>query len=161
MTCQRCHNEASVHLTERLKGQTREVHLCPSCARKAGLPFPDSAPNLALEAVVDSLIEANVGELVSELAELACAVCGMKFMEFRAGGMLGCPHDYQVFALGLAPLVQEYHGATRHVGKIARRSELAETRLEIRSRLRAAVLREDYEEAARLRDALRPKESHR
>ncbi len=108
MTCQRCQNEAAVHLTERIKGQQRELHLCQSCARKAGLALPESPPNLALDAVVESLIVANVGELVGELAEMACPDCGIKFMEFRAGGRLGCPHDYWVFSKGLMPLLQRY-----------------------------------------------------
>ncbi len=73
--------------------------------------------------MVQSLIVAHVGELVGELAELTCPDCGIKFMEFRAGGRLGCPHDYWVFAKGLLPLFQRYHGATRHVGKAARRRE--------------------------------------
>ena len=101
MMCQRCQNEATVHLTEPGKGQRREFHLCPACARKAGLSLPESPPILPLDAVVQSLIIANVGELVGELAEMACPDCGIKFMEFRAGGRLGCPQDYSVFSKGL------------------------------------------------------------
>ncbi len=41
MMCQRCQNEASVHLTEPTKGKRRELHLCQSCARKAGLTVPE------------------------------------------------------------------------------------------------------------------------
>jgi protein arginine kinase activator len=159
MMCQRCQNEATVHLTEPGKGQRREFHLCPGCARKAGLSLPESPPALPLDAVVQSLIIANVGELVGELAELACPDCGIKFMEFRAGGRLGCPQDYSVFSKGLTSLLQRYHGATRHVGKTARRREGASERLRLRTRLREAVSREDYEEAARLRDLLRPRDS--
>ena len=70
MICQRCQNEASVHLTETVDGKRRELHLCLDCARKAGLVVSDSAPNLALDAVVQNLILAHVGELVGELAEL-------------------------------------------------------------------------------------------
>jgi protein arginine kinase activator len=158
MRCQRCQKEASVHLTEPIDGHRRELHLCPSCARKAGLALPESPPNLALDAVVQSLIVANVGELVGELAELRCPDCGIKFMEFRAGGRLGCPQDYRVFSAGLLPLVQRYHGASRHVGKTARRNGQAEARLRLRTRLRLAIAREDYEEAARLRDQLRVKD---
>ena len=158
MICQRCNNEASVHLTERVGGKRQELHLCMACARKAGLPLPESPPNLALDAVVQSLIVAHVGELVGELAELACPDCGIKFMEFRAGGRLGCPQDYRVFAAGLLPLIQRYHGATRHVGKTARPAAGAGDRLRLRTRLREAIAREDYEEAARLRDRLRPKD---
>jgi protein arginine kinase activator len=158
MRCQRCQKEASVHLTEPIDGQRRELHLCQSCARKAGLSLPESPPNLALDVVVQSLIVANVGELVGELAELRCPDCGIKFMEFRAGGRLGCPQDYRVFSAGLLPLVQRYHGASRHVGKIARRHERAGLRLRLRTQLRQAIAREDYEEAARLRDQLRVKD---
>ena len=116
-------------------------------------------PSLPLDAVVQSLIVANVGELVGALAELSCPDCGIKFMEFRAGGRLGCPQDYAVFSKGLLSLLQRYHGATRHVGKRARRREGASDRLRLRTKLREAISREDYEEAARLRDLLRPRES--
>ena len=90
--------------------------------------------------------------------EFDCGHCGIKFMEFRAGGRLGCPQDYRVFSAGLLPLVQRYHGATRHVGKAARLQEGAGHRLRLRTQLREAIAREDYEQAARLRDQLRLKD---
>jgi protein arginine kinase activator len=65
-----------------------------------------------------------------------------------------------VFTKGLTPLLQRFHGATRHVGKAARRREGAMERLRMRARLREAIAREDYEEAARLRDLLRNKDPH-
>lgn len=159
MTCQRCRDEATVHLTETVDGHRRELHLCASCARDAGLLPPDNEPGLALDAVVQGLIVAHVGELVGELAGLTCPDCGLKFMEYRALGRLGCPHDYDVFARGLLPLLLRAHGATRHVGKVARARPGASGRLRLRSRLRDAVAREDYEEAARIRDLLRLKDA--
>jgi protein arginine kinase activator len=158
MMCQRCQEEASVHLTETVEGRRRELHLCAPCARKAGLDLPEAPPELALDAVVQGLIVAHVGELVGELADLTCPDCGLKFMEFRARGRLGCPNDYGVFARGLLPLVQHAHVATRHVGKVARRRPEASQRLRLRTRLREAIAREDYEQAAQLRDQLRLKD---
>jgi protein arginine kinase activator len=165
MTCQRCQDEASVHLTESVDGQLREVHLCGRCARAAGLPLPGAGPppDLALDAVVQGLIVAHVGELVGELAQRRCPDCGLKFMEFRTGGRLGCPNDYEAFGRGLLPLLRRAHGATRHVGKVpvrrpARAAERGVSRLRLRAQLRDAVAREDYEQAARLRDQLRPKD---
>ena len=155
MTCQRCDDEASVHLTETANGRRREIHLCASCARAAGLLPPEKKPNLALEDVVQGLIVANVGELVGELAGLTCPVCGLKFMEYRAEGRLGCPNDYLVFSRGLLPLLNRAHGATRHVGKVARLRPAAADRLRLRTRLRDAIASENYEEAARVRDQLR------
>lgn len=160
MTCQRCENEASVHLTERIEGKRREVHLCLECAKKAGLVIAQNSPNLALDAVVQDLILTHVGELVGELAGLSCPDCGIKYMEFRAGGRLGCPHDYRVFARGLLPVLLQVHGATRHVGKRARQRPGTKERLQLRSLLREAIAHEDYEEAARIRDQLRLKDTH-
>lgn len=160
MTCQNCAKPASVHLTERRKGERREIHLCAACARKAGLAPPDAPPNLALDAVVQDLIVANVGELVGELAQIACPACGLKYMEFRARGRFGCPEDYRVFAAGLTGILARYHGAGRHVGKAPRPRIKAGDRLRTRARLKAAVAREDYEEAARLRDELKAEELH-
>jgi protein arginine kinase activator len=159
MTCQRCQDEATVHLTETVKGRSRVRHLCAACARAAGLVPAENSPNLALDAVLQGFIVANVGELVGELAGLTCPDCGLRFMEYRAEGRLGCPNDYQVFARGLLPILNRAHGATRHVGKVARNRPAVAARLILRTRLRDAVAREDYEEAARLRDQLRLKDA--
>ncbi|MBX6312012.1 MAG: UvrB/UvrC motif-containing protein [Isosphaeraceae bacterium] len=160
MTCQQCQDEASVHLTEAVNGQVREVHLCGACARKAGLVVPEGTqPELPLDQVVQALILTHVGELVGELAQRTCPCCGLKFMEFRTEGQLGCPHDYESFYRGLLPILRRTHGATRHVGKIPRRRPATGTaRLKLRAELRRAIALEDYETAARLRDQLRRKD---
>lgn len=156
-TCQRCADAATVHLTETVDGERRERHLCARCAAAAGVAPPRSAPALGLDAVVQALIVANVGELVGELAELACPDCGARFMEARATGRLGCPADYDAFRPGLLPLIARHHGATRHVGKGPRRGRVAADLIRLRARagLRDAIALEDYERAARLRDTLR------
>ena len=156
MTCQRCQGEATVHLNETVDGHRRQVHLCASCARDAGALPAVPPPPPPLEAIVNDLILSHVGELVGELAGLTCPDCGLKFMDYRARGRLGCPSDYATFTRGLLPLLQRYHGATRHVGKSARGRPGSAGRLRLRARLREAVAREDYEEAARLRDSLSP-----
>jgi len=163
MTCERCSEEATVHLTDSVDGRRREIHLCMPCARKAGLVLPAHPPKLGLDKVVQSLIVANVGELVGELAELACPDCGVRFMEFRTSGRLGCPSDYQIFRKGLLPLLGRSQPATRHVGKSPRRPTTPSDRirLQLRSDFRAAIVREDYERAATLRDQLRLKDADR
>jgi protein arginine kinase activator len=157
MTCQRCPEEAAVHLTETVDGRRQELHLCIPCAREAGLALPEAPPKLGLDQVVQGLIVAHVGELVGELAELTCPDCGVRFMEYRTLGRLGCPTDYQVFAKGLLPLLGRSQGATRHVGKAPRSPAVPSdrARLRLRSEFRAAIALEDYEAAARLRDTLR------
>jgi protein arginine kinase activator len=151
---------ATVHLTSIVNGQKSERHLCQQCAEhEQALQNQE----LNLPAILHSLIGQHVGPMTDELASLVCPVCGIKYMEFRAEGRLGCPHDYDVFRAGLEPLLQRIHRAERHVGKrprcsTATRADLAEL-LELRKRLRVAVETEAYEEAAHLRDLLRTKEA--
>ena len=75
---------------------------------------------LNLSAILQTVIGQHLGPLTDELARLTCPACGIKYMEFRAEGRLGCPHDYEVFRAGLEPLLQRIHRATRHVGKAPR-----------------------------------------
>jgi protein arginine kinase activator len=92
-----------------------------------------------------------------------CPACGIKYMEFKAEGRLGCPEDYTVFRDALLPLVERIHRAVRHRGKVppnAARHAAAQTELrDLRQRLRRAVEAEAYEEAAQLRDAIKLKEA--
>jgi protein arginine kinase activator len=159
MKCQSCDNPATVHLTDIVQGKKKELHLCQACAEKQQLL---THQELNLPAILQTLIGHHVGQLSDELARLACPVCGIKYMEFRAEGRLGCPHDYTVFRAGLEPLLMRIHRAERHVGKSpARRApgRAVQTELDLRRQLRAAVEEERYEEAARLRDLLRQRES--
>jgi protein arginine kinase activator len=159
MTCQRCRAEATVHLTEKVDGLPREVHLCAQCAHRAGLVGHAPPPASGLDAAIQALITQHVGELVGTLARTACPDCGLRFMEFRVNGRLGCPSDYGTFTPGLVPLLKRAHGATRHVGKVPTRRPGPDNRLRLRAQLRDAISREDYEAAALLRDRLRQKDT--
>lgn len=160
MKCQECSNAATVHLTDIVNGHKKELHLCQACAEKQQLI---SKQELNLPAILQSLIGQHLGHLPEELARLTCPDCGIKYMEFRAEGRLGCPHDYESFRVGLEPLLQRIHRSTRHVGKKPRNrhknaAQLAEL-TELRRHLKAAVEAESYEEAARLRDQIRQREA--
>jgi protein arginine kinase activator len=157
--CQLCSNPATVHLTDVVKHQKKELHLCQSCAEAQQLIKKE---DINLPAILQNLIGQHLGPQTDELARLTCPACGIKYMEFRAQGRLGCPHDYAVFRTGLEPLLQRIHRATRHLGKAPRRPpELAQhaERVQLRRRLQSAVEHEAYEEAAQIRDLLRQKEA--
>jgi protein arginine kinase activator len=160
MKCQSCEARATVHLTGIVEGQKKELHLCQSCAEQQQLVKPKE---LNLQGILQTLIGQHLGQLTDELARLTCPECGIKYMEFRAEGRLGCPHDYQVFRAGLEPLLQRIHRAGRHVGKTPRHalrnSERDSQLRDLRNRLRRAVDEELYEEAAHLRDLIRQKEA--
>jgi protein arginine kinase activator len=158
--CQLCSKPATVHLTDIVDNQKREVHLCQACAEAQKLV---KQQELNLPAILQSLIGQHLGPQTDELARSSCPVCGIGFMEFRAQGRLGCPHDYEVFRHGLAALLHRIHRADRHVGKSPRRQGPSLDRLleiaQLRRQLQSAVDAEAYEEAARVRDLLRRKEA--
>ena len=157
MKCQLCSNPATVHLTSIVEGQKSDQHFCQQCAEQQQTI---QNQELNLPAILHSLIGQHVGQLSDELARLVCPACGIRYMEFRAEGRLGCPNDYAVFRAGLEPLLQRIHRAERHVGKRPQNRGYDSTSLvQLRQRLRQAVETEAFEEAARLRDLIRQKEA--
>jgi protein arginine kinase activator len=160
MKCDICSEPATVHITDMSKGKYRVLHLCGECAERE--KQGELKEHVQVENIVKGIIAAFAGELVGELAKLACPYCGTKYMEFRTKGRLGCPADYEVFRKGLMPLLERIHGSTSHQGKTPQRpANLSGPQAEViglRRELESAVAREDYEEAARLRDIIRSKE---
>jgi protein arginine kinase activator len=129
------------------------LHLCEECYHKFFFePQPGQGPHGG-GAPVEESDETNL------LNQRECPVCGIKFVEFRNSGRLGCPHDYQEFREELTPLLENIHGETRHCGKTPRRQpqnkQTQSELLQLRKQLQQAVTREAYEDAARLRDRIR------
>jgi protein arginine kinase activator len=159
--CHSCSNPATVHLTDIVNGHKKELHLCQNCAEQQQLI---KHQDLNLSAILQTVIGQHISQLTDDLARLTCPACGIKYMEFRAEGRLGCPHDYIAFRAGLEPLLQRIHRADRHVGKkprhgMGRAGSFGADIVQLRQQLRAAVEAEAYEEAARIRDLLRQKEA--
>ena len=151
-TCEKCPKQATLHITEVL-GEDRyeEHHLCEQCAEE----YRDSPGGKKGKG--DGLGEDDAE--AASLNQRECPQCGLKFVEFRNSGRLGCPHDYDAFAEELTPLLENIHGDTRHAGKCPRRvpqTQQNQTELsKLRRQLQSAVTQEAYEEAARIRDQIR------
>jgi protein arginine kinase activator len=152
MKCEKCPKQATLHITEIL-GEDRyeEHHLCEQCAHEYIYEPDGKKSGKALEGLDD--------EELGALNQRQCPQCGMKFIEFRNSGRLGCPHDYEAFAEELLPLLENIHGDTRHCGKTPRRlPQTRQTQSELtrlRRQLQDAVSQEAYEEAAKIRDQIR------
>jgi protein arginine kinase activator len=155
MKCQKCTKAATLHITEVVSDeQFEELHLCEECANKY-LYEPQKGglqKGGEMEAAQDT-------DETSALNQRECPHCGVKFVEFRNSGRLGCPYDYQEFRQELLPLLENIHGETKHCGKMPRRlpqnKQTQSELMQLRNRLKQAVTKEDYEEAAKLRDRIR------
>jgi protein arginine kinase activator len=158
MLCECCQqHEATIHLTQMINGQTRELHFCEDCAEENGMNVQSviSIPEILF----------GMGTAESDTSEegkgggKSCSHCHMRGRDFKKNARLGCPRCYESFGAELAPMLAAMHKGPRHVGKVpeSRRQSLEqEGRLvALRKALEAAVQAEHYEEAALLRDQLR------
>jgi protein arginine kinase activator len=166
MKCQFCDAAATVHLTDIVNHAKREMHLCDACAREQNLIPDSSSPQINLQSLLQLILGSGTAtdspEAAPDPARLTCPGCGIKYAQFRADGRLGCPHDYDAFRPHLEPLLQRVHRGRTHAGKVprvVRRGRVAADLAGLRAELLAAVVCENYEAAARIRDAIRQKES--
>jgi len=153
--CERCSSPATVHITEILQeGKFTEHHVCEPC-------YPKYLQETQHKSIGAKVAATESGGDLEEapFGQQECPRCGIKFVDFRNSHRLGCPQDYEVFRTELTPLLENIHGEPRHCGKTPRRypqTKKAEAELvQLRSRLKRAVDREDYEEAAKLRDQIK------
>ena len=156
MKCEECgENEATVHFTEIVDNEKREMHLCEECARSKSVPLHKA---ISLSDLLTNLLNQVGAKESGELAGLACPSCGITYAEFRTAGRFGCPHDYEVFRRPLNELLEKIQHDVRHVGKVPpdagaelhRQNELVRLRRE----LERAAQSEEFEKAAQLRDRI-------
>ena len=141
---------------------TVALHLCPDCARVYLQPEEEtkdvSTPTLT--GVLEQQLKLEqTAEDLKELDSRQCPVCGLSFYEFRQEGRLGCPYDYEFFGDELEPLLVNVHGDNHHKGKQplrgARDTSGRTEIIRMRREMKEAIEREDYEDASKLRDAIR------
>ena len=89
-----------------------------------------------------------------------CPICGIKFVEFRNTGRLGCPHDYEEFREELAAAAGEHPRRDAPLRQdaapaAAEQADAVGTDPASQALLKQAVNKEAYEEAARLRDRIK------
>lgn len=154
MKCDVCDKEAVVHLTQVVNGEMKEVHLCEEHAKAQGVDLnsPISITDILMG------LSGPQKNIAGELS-LACPRCGMARDEFRKTGRLGCPDCYKTFMAELAVAIKAMHHSAQHLGKIPSR-EGVQTRVKskiarLQKDLEAAIAREDFEAAAKLRDQIK------
>jgi protein arginine kinase activator len=161
--CERCKKaQATFHLTDiDRSGNKAERHLCDRCAGEEGLL--QAKPQVDLNEILENFIAGSKAG-AADLSTLVCDQCGISYVEFRNQGLLGCPHDYEVFKEQIGRLLERTHGgATTHVGKVPKSlGQVRKPQQDIRRLKRMldeAVAAEDYERAAKLRDRIRELEN--
>ena len=151
MKCELCKtNDATVHFKQVADGVSRELFVCAECAAKNG--FEIQSPTSLTDFLFGMGVQADVKPPADDRA---CPVCGLKREEFEKRARLGCPSCYEAFEEDLKPYLEGTHKGTRHVGKVPASEKISTEMAALREALDKAVARQDFEEAAELRDKAR------
>jgi protein arginine kinase activator len=167
--CQECHERpASLHFTKIINGEKTEFHICEQCAKEKGEVIPGSTA-FSIHHLLSGLLNfeqpfsGNPSER-EKTSSLKCTKCGMTYSQFTKTGRFGCSNCYTTFNEKLNPIFKKIHsGNTTHSGKIPKRigDDLHEKRKlkELKQTLQQLISKEEFEEAAILRDQIRSLEN--
>ncbi|AQS54500.1 MAG: UvrB/UvrC motif-containing protein [Novibacillus thermophilus] len=171
MVCQECgERPASLHFTKIVNGEKTEFHLCEACAREKGEILPGTQNGFSIHNLLSGMLNFDFPNQTASKAKtspksLRCGTCGLTYQQFSKMGRFGCSDCYRHFEPVLEPLFRRVHGNTTHSGKVPERagSQLKRKRelSDLKALLNQLVAREEFEEAARVRDRIRELEQNR
>jgi protein arginine kinase activator len=160
MLCEICKkNPAKIHVTQIRDGAKTTVHICPDCAHEKGVAGPAINTSFSIEQVLgDQETTANAVAKEARI-RLTCQTCGLSYSSFKDSGRLGCAQCYSTFEDDLNPLLLKVQREILHVGKVPSkgnvRFSMKQDIASYKQQLKMAIEKENFEEAARLRDQIR------
>lgn len=168
MLCQNCGKyEATTHIKRVVNGDTTEMHLCSDCAQHLGYGDMFSGFGLNLDDFFGGFLEDTVQKL-SAPSEGRCPKCGNTFGDIVRSGKVGCSECYRMFYDKLLPSIQRIHGRIKHSGKQipietkskkdeeVKKEDTVET---LKAQLQQAIEKQEFEQAAILRDKIKEAEN--
>lgn len=180
MLCDWCKkNEATIHIQQVTPGEKKIVHICSECASAKfqnslqGTVDPFEIAEMFYEILSRKKRESGADKadvdtekFVKELSQQLyppCSVCGWDVARLQQERKVGCAACYCHFRSIIAAAVPEIHKGWLHTGKIPGStasgddSAIAAVSMklaEAKEKLNEAVLREEFEKAAELRDSI-------
>lgn len=162
MLCQECKKRtATVHFTKIVNGEKMELKLCEVCAKERGELDFSYGDHFSFHKLLSGLLDFDeFGVLGGKTKDpITCKGCGLTEESFVNNGRMGCSRCYDVFGFKLNSLLKRIHGSTNHVGKVPIRVggkiRLKKQIQSLRDKLNICIAKEDFEQAAVLRDKIK------
>jgi protein arginine kinase activator len=163
MICQECEQrQATLHFTKIVNGEKTEFHICEVCAKEKGETVQGMSNTFSIHNLLSGLLNFENHTLgpKQQQTQLACNSCGLTYSQFSRSGRFGCASCYTQFGDRLDPLFRKVHsGNESHRGKIPRRSggiiHMKRELNTMKDKLQQAIAKEEFEEAAQIRDQIR------
>jgi protein arginine kinase activator len=144
-------------MKEIINNEITEIHLCKECFETR--ENEGGKPIAALSGATTDSFSLGAKKTGLRARTITCSICGTKEEDLRTNGRLGCGDCYKIFAEALEPIVSKVHGHSEHRGKtpshISRNLDLKAEIRRLQEDLQNAVLAENYERAAKLRDKIK------
>lgn len=163
--CEQCGQRPAVVEFIQVIGDVRkQTRLCRECAVEQSLEGSIGALRAFAQQIFGELFaQAEKREEPFAIPEKPCSSCGTTFRQFLETSLLGCPECYHEFHDALKPILRRIHGSTRiktleseASDSPSMNSELLELqRKKLKLELQKALVEENYELAAQIRDKLK------
>jgi len=164
MMCDECGiRPATIRLTTIVNGEKKDRNLCSEClAKNQRFKHDFSALAGHLNGLIDAL-KSGASKSEEDVPDITCSICGTTYEAFRKSGMVGCAQCYSDFREPLQSMMSRVHGHTQHVGRtpggVDRRLSMKLKVDKLKQELGRAIVDEEYETAASLRDQIRALEA--
>lgn len=167
MKCQKCgKREATAHITKIVNGYKEELHLCSDCASSSPeYKEMKSGMNFGISDFLTGMFTGGKQSAIGgERGTDVCPTCNMPYDEFLKHGKLGCGDCYKAFNTKIRRPLKQIHGTFEHIGKVPRRGGndlmIGKKISSLEAEMNAAVQRQDFEVAAKLRDEIKALKSN-
>lgn len=160
MKCQMCNkNDAVILIHQVINNKKKDMRLCEACAVKAGfIENKEKKIKFNLSNLIFSGLVFHEKHKESRLKK-CCPGCGTTLKQILNEKKCGCGECYTVFRRELKRNIKKQLGVNLHKGKYPKRLKTYKTYLFdlriLKEKLKHAVLNEDYESAAVLRDKIK------
>ena len=163
MKCDKCRNkDAILNIIKISNGDEKTLWLCGDCAKELMQisAAKDDSDEGKVQSVLTGFLQAlNTSKKISEIEKIVCENCGFTYKDFKNSGKLGCENCYEVFKTQIRPVIKRVHGDLEHIGKIPKKSGAEvlknKTVKKLKIDLQKAIIEEEYEKAAIIRDEIK------
>ena len=150
--CDNCKkNKYALVITKNINGEKSNTHLCYQCSLEMQTP-------LFLKSLFATILQVEK-DISSYDPGPTCSGCQSTVDDLLKRGKVGCAMCYQTFSPELAAIMDSIQWSLKHKGKIPKhngKNLRAKKEIEdLRRQLEKAISREEFEEAARLRDEIK------
>jgi protein arginine kinase activator len=157
--CKICGKRAAkIHYTEIVNNNVVNMDLCLQCAEEKGIDVMEQG-SFSLGDLAAGVFDSVTDTPSEKIGKVRCPRCNYDYSDFKKVGRFGCPECYRAFETQLLVLLRQVHGGTQHKGKspvqLGPKAIIRKELMELRDELTRAIEKEEYEDAAKIRDRIK------